>query len=467
MSPARSFTFSLLALAAPVLAQGGWVQRLPAHSPPARGWHGLAYDTQRNVHVLFGGFGLPNVALGDTWEWDGLDWQQRSPANAPSPRLYHAMAYDISRGCVVLYGGRVGSTSVTLTDTWEFDGVDWAQRFPLLTPPARIGAGMAYSIAWGRVILFSGSDRPGPLIQDTWEWDGSNWAQRSPTHQPPARYACGMASDFVRGGVVVFGGTNLASTLSDSWAFDGVDWTPLPATQSPPPRSSTMLVADPARGMLVQFGGVDGLFSVPTMETWVHDGSDWRRDTRPSALTLRWSAGISYDWTRDRAVHFGGYNSFSVLTPGYLSETWEYDLSGAALWSVTGAGCAGTPSVPELRPAGPQRAILGANYALAVSGGVTGGALFGLGFSDTSWNANPLPLPLASYGMPGCQLHTSLDATQFVSASGGTAQLVLTIPNDPGLVGVRFFTQALVPQPGANALGAVMSNAVASVLGSF
>jgi hypothetical protein len=69
--------------------------------------------------------------------------------------------------------------------------------------------------------------------------------------------------------------------------------------------------------------------------------------------------------------------------------------------------------------------------------------------------------------MPGCTLHTSLDVVSFAAGVGGSAQLTLAMPNDPGLVGVRFFAQAAVPQPGVNPLGAVMSNAVVNVVGSF
>ena len=452
----------VFAVAAPVVAQSGWVQRLPAHSPPARAWHGLAFDVQRGVHVLFGGLDASYTPRADTWQWDGLDWQQLAPVNTPPMRYRHAMAWDLIRGRITLFGGDHGNTTA-LGDTWEFDGVDWAQRLPAPSPAARTAAGMAFSLARGRVILFGGQAQPiGQALQDTWEWDGTNWTSLATVHVPSARSGFGMTSDFASGDVYLFGGWSGNAGLSDAWSFDGVDWTQLSETQVPlPVRTDTTLAADLTHGMLVQFGGFLYPANQYVNDTWLHDGSDWRRDARPTAITPRSAFGLSYDWLRDCAVLFGGFN-FS-----YFGETWEYSLTGVALWSVSGSGCAGTQGVPQLRPGGPQRAIVGTIHVLEVTGGVTGGAVFGLGLSNKYWNGTPLPLPLGAFGMPGCDLYIALDVLSFAAAVGGAAQHALAIPNDPGLVGVRFFAQALVPQPGVNAFGAVMSNAVAEVVGAF
>jgi len=458
MQYARQSVFVLFTVAVPLAAQGGWVQRLPIHSPPPRGWHCLAYDVARGVHVLFGGGGA--AMHDDTWEWNGLDWSQRTPATVPPRRSGHAMTYDLNRGRVVMTCGQdmVGF----LADTWEFDGVDWARRLPLQSPPQRSIAGLAFSFARGRSILFGGQPPSSTTaLGDTWEWDGSNWTQLAPANAPPARYAFGMTSDMGRDRVLVFGGFDGANDLADAWAFDGVDWAPLPATQSPPPLTNTALAIDLPRGVLVQFGGLT--FSVgqtPTNGTWLHDGTDWRRDARPTAITARRAFALSYDWPRDRFVLFGGFRN------GYLDETWEYDLTGVAQWTVFGPGCPGSQGVPQLRAAGPQRAILGTSFGLAVTG-VTGGALLALGFSNTNWNGNALPLSLSGFGMPGCELNVSPDVMLFAPGSGGVAQVALSIPATPGLVGVTFFAQALVPEPGANPFGAVVSNAAGAMVGSF
>ena len=79
-----------------------------------------------------------------------------------------------------------------------------------------------------------------------------------------------------------------------------------------------------------------------------------------------------------------------------------------------------------------------------------------------------LPVSLASHGMPGCDLHISLDAVIFLAGQSGVAKYRLTVPNNPGLVGMHFFNQALALDPGAgNVLGAVVSDAAEGVIGHW
>ena len=56
----------------------------------------MAYDWGRQRLVLFGGYnGM--LVVGDTWEWDGVDWAQRNPVASPTRRVGHSMAYDAAR----------------------------------------------------------------------------------------------------------------------------------------------------------------------------------------------------------------------------------------------------------------------------------------------------------------------------------------------------------------------------------
>jgi hypothetical protein len=65
----------------------------------------MAYDEARACVVMLGGLNTTTLSLGDTWEWDGNTWRLRASID-PGPRSSHAMAYDATRGCVVLFGGR-------------------------------------------------------------------------------------------------------------------------------------------------------------------------------------------------------------------------------------------------------------------------------------------------------------------------------------------------------------------------
>jgi hypothetical protein len=195
-----------------------WVQRASANRPAGRAYHAMAYDSGRGVTVLFGGvyaFGEDLVLLDDTWEWDGTDWTQRSPAHRPPARGAHAMAYDRARGATILFGGFDTSESV-LGDTWEWDGTDWIQRSPVSTPPARGLHALAYDSGRGVTILFGG-EGGGDLLDGIWEWDGAEWARRSPENMPPARGFYAMAYDSAHGATDLFGGSS-----GDTWEYSAL-----------------------------------------------------------------------------------------------------------------------------------------------------------------------------------------------------------------------------------------------------
>ncbi len=78
------------------------------------------------------------------------------------------------------------------------------------------------------------------------------------------------------------------------------------------------------------------------------------------------------------------------------------------------------------------------------------------------------PVPLAFAGMPGCDLHTTIDVTFPLAGANNQAKWFLAIPDDPTLVGFHFYNQALVFDANAgNPLGAVMSNAAEGVIGHW
>ena len=79
--------------------------------------------------------------------------------------------------------------------------------------------------------------------------------------------------------------------------------------------------------------------------------------------------------------------------------------------------------------------------------------------------STPLPQRLDPLGMPGCSAHVSPDAVLFVAGSGGEAKFTITVPYQPSLLGLRFYNQAFVLDPAANALGAVVSDAAAALIG--
>jgi hypothetical protein len=95
-----------------------WMQRSSTMSPPARVFSVMAYDSRRQVTVLFGGedYGNPQTFFNDTWQWDGQEWIRRA-VGGPAARAFGAMAYDSDRDRLVLYGGHANAL-VPLADTW-------------------------------------------------------------------------------------------------------------------------------------------------------------------------------------------------------------------------------------------------------------------------------------------------------------------------------------------------------------
>src|SRR5262249_48925597 len=100
-----------------------------------------------------------------------VDWTQRSPAVSPPARDFHAMTYDSARGVTVLSGGSAGGGN----DTWVWNGATWTQRLPATSPPGRYLHAMAYDSGRGVTVLFGGATTDDTVLGDTWEWNGTNW----------------------------------------------------------------------------------------------------------------------------------------------------------------------------------------------------------------------------------------------------------------------------------------------------
>jgi len=119
------------------------------------------------------------------------------------------------------------------------------------------------------------------------------------------------------------------------------------------------------------------------------------------------------------------------------------------------------------RVAGWCAAGAGAGFTLELSS-VPSNAFAGIaiGFSNAVWSGGTLPASLAAVGMPGCTLFMSPDVLLLTQASpAGVATHTLTLPNVPVFAGATIFSQAMALDPGVNALGAVVSNAVAATTG--
>jgi hypothetical protein len=278
--------------------------------------------------LLFGGSTAfqPGTTFGDTWVWRS-GWSQLSPAISPPARLGAGMAYDPTTGTVVLFGGRNDGNGVPFGDTWTWDGVTWTEQFPRVSPSAR-SAPMAYDPLTQTVLLFGGigasnGDYGGTPIGDTWEWNGrtQTWTQLSPATSPSPRWAT-LAYDALTKTVVLFGGANGGGDCcniyyNDTWTWNGVTWTQQSPANSPPPRTAHSMAYDRSLLQVVVTGG----YSIPGQglnDEWAWNGKTWTQLNLPNSPSARYVSNMDYDPLSNGLLLFGGELTGDILT----NETW-------------------------------------------------------------------------------------------------------------------------------------------------
>ena len=296
----------------------------------------MAWDSDRARTVLFGGasnlgFTAVNKEL---WEWDGHAWSQVAFTGGPGQRCDHVQAYDPDRAVLVIYGGFNGSY---LTDAWEWDGAEWTSQPN--GPGARADGFMVYDTVNQMMVLFGGQ-APGPNnLSDTWVRFGPLWAPQVPPDHPSARWIHRMAFDSGRAVAVLFGGAAAGNVVhGDTWEWNGFEWAN-PATSGASPRYGAAMAYDPHRQVTLMFGGQNGaaLGTGLLGDTWEWNGQAWTQIQVPGP-TPRSFVKMAYDAPRRRAVLFGGYTS-----AGFVDDTWEFgvyaDCNTDGQFTVADFGC--------------------------------------------------------------------------------------------------------------------------------
>ena len=236
--------------------------------PIARSYHAMAFDEKNGRVLLFGGWdptaacaGASNGCCRDTWSWYGNAWTQVSTAG-PSARCGHTMAYDTERQQVVLFGGRTkydcGTTACEVNDTWAWNGTAWASVTTTSPPSARSGHAMAYDSTRRRLVVFGGRVDVGAaagtcpdgsaadsngicLLKDVYELNNTTWTQAAGS-PPTARFGAAMVYDPSRRNLLMWGGQAVtacdgpgANACRQFHTFDGTLWrTPAIATEASP-----------------------------------------------------------------------------------------------------------------------------------------------------------------------------------------------------------------------------------------
>jgi len=367
------------------LSNNSWAQSAPAQSPPARESPAMAFDSRSGVVVLFGGDNGSN-ALNDTWTYDTSSdtWTKKNPASPPAAQMsesyemvfsdadremvlfgggnqtwtynvssnvwarmaadpsppgrqYHSLAYDSARQVVVLFGGAAGGTA--RNDTWTYSVAQnlWANVTPAGSPRPRTGHGMAYDSSAGKLVVFSGYDEYGLILNDTWTFDAatSAWSSMGPAPFPNPRCYYGLDFDAAAGETVLFGGASFSWRNEDTWTYNATSNAWSRRTPAPGERIYSSFSYDGSARLAVLFGGNDP--STHFSDTWAYDyrGNLWTEKRPASAPPARAGGALVFDAADGRSILFGG--RWGPAAWQTLGDTWAYD--------------AGTNSWAELKPA--------------------------------------------------------------------------------------------------------------------
>ncbi len=208
----------------------------------------MAYDVSRNNIILFGGM-FDNSVFDDTWVWDGHNWQALNPAHSPPARCCNAMAFDSNQEKVVLYGGWNNLTGEFFNDTWVWDGNDWTEVTCCNAPPASAHTMLNFPTR-KEIIVLNSSDF------GAWIWDGDSW-QNPMIDLPPARQDGRLAFYDKYEQAILFGGIHEGEFLNETWAFNGEEWNILSFLTQPSARYGHSMFYDTQHQSIILFGGAD------------------------------------------------------------------------------------------------------------------------------------------------------------------------------------------------------------------
>ncbi len=314
MDPLIPRILSLLLLSCSVRAQMAWRQ------PTLDVLTGVAmtYDAVRGRVIAFGGGRTAYPTSSVMWEWDGSQWTQLTPAVSPSARRGAVMVWDDARQVAVLFGG-LGAQNPVLTDTWEWDGATWLPRHPAHLPRTNYGQTMrlAYDRSRARTVLVIGSRH---TQIDTWEWDGKDWIEIHSVASPEPRDGFAVAYDASRGRVLLCGGSGVSAYYSDTWKWDGTVWQRTSLTG--PVRAFHAMNWDDARQRLVLHGG-GGLGTSAKSDTWELDASGWMLRAPGAFTERRTQHSMAYDRRRQRTVAYGGSGTYTAKTREWDGTQWH------------------------------------------------------------------------------------------------------------------------------------------------
>jgi hypothetical protein len=259
----------------------------------------------------------------ETWELDLAGWHARSAATPPRPALQSLPfsvrtlggVYDVARGRTVVVAG---------AGVHEYDGVAWSSA--MFGPPGRFPhSATVFDPVRARTLSLAAETtmQNGAEVTttSTWEHDGVRWERRTlATVPPPRTFATAIHHPGLRG-VLLFGGltaTPPLALLQDTWLCDGTGWRRIVTASAPPGRTQATLVHDSARDrtMLLSSG----------MPAWEFDGVDWRQMAPAHTPPVSGFFAAVYAPSLDRTVLAQPFGS-EVITALHDGHGWSLPVT--------------------------------------------------------------------------------------------------------------------------------------------
>lgn len=399
----------------------------------------LVTDQARGTVLAFGGSswgGWQDDPMNTTAAWDGRQWIDQRPTHAPPGRDGCALFEDSLRQRIVLFGGgwRGKGNQSFHGDTWQWDGTDWTELQPALSPSPRRDVAAAFDAGRGRGVVFGGGgycDRSGCQVRgdETWEWDGSTWQQIATAVRPSARVRAAMAYDPVRARCILFGGRGDGGLAAarETWAYDGTAWTLLQPATTPPGRNGHAMIWDESRRRIVLSGGSPSGGGGPLADTWEWDGQDWTEIVTATTPGQGVQAGrLAFDPLRNAPLAAAGGGAAWILSARRPASASDFGTGCASAGAAGVIPVLGSP-LPELGARSFRFTLsTGAPHSLAVVAVASRTQQLALGAQCTLYLAGEL-LPVAA-----------------ITNASGVAVLPAALPADPGLVGVTLHAQGVV-----------------------
>lgn len=281
------------------------------------------YSTKNLIFLLVFSL-IASVQAGDALYIDQTvaNWTNLNPKVSPPQKNHLTLSYDSYAERLILFSGR-NLNGTILDDTWSYSMDDnlWEYMDPVNSPPGRQYSDMTYIPGINKSAVFGGANSGGLALGDFWLYDyaSNSWEELITEGGPSKRSFHKMAYSPVNNVLVISGGNSGPEQYSDTWFydFDTNQWTEMGHLHYPV-RMHAMVYNPVRNSMLLYHGGMDNLIVELnfTSLTWEIV------ETTNSPGEYKYMLDMVYDPVIDKFILFGGYTD----TEG-TDETWLFDYN--------------------------------------------------------------------------------------------------------------------------------------------